>query len=48
VQPIGKDCPEITARFSDPAGNILGIYQDQIKNYDNKKNLRHLVEKMQN
>ena len=27
VQPIGKDAPEITARFSDPAGNILGIYQ---------------------
>lgn len=28
VQPIGKDYPEITARFSDPAGNILGIYQE--------------------
>ena len=27
VQPIGADAPEITARFSDPAGNILGIYQ---------------------
>ncbi len=27
VQPIGKDAPEITARFSDPAGNILGLYQ---------------------
>jgi uncharacterized protein len=27
VQPIGKDHPEITARFSDPAGNILGLYQ---------------------
>ena len=27
VQPIGKDSPEITAHFSDPAGNILGIYQ---------------------
>jgi uncharacterized protein len=27
VQPIGKDHPEITARFSDPGGNILGIYQ---------------------
>ena len=23
---IGKDFPEVTAHFSDPAGNILGIY----------------------
>src|SRR5438128_9943784 len=23
VQPIGADAPEITARFSDPAGNII-------------------------
>jgi predicted enzyme related to lactoylglutathione lyase len=28
VQPIGGDAPEITARFADPAGNILGIYQE--------------------
>jgi len=28
VQPVGKDYPEITARFSDPYGNILGIYQE--------------------
>ena len=27
VQPIGMDAPEITARFRDPAGNILGLYQ---------------------
>jgi predicted enzyme related to lactoylglutathione lyase len=27
VQQIGADHPEITARFTDPAGNILGIYQ---------------------
>lgn len=27
VQPIGGDAPEITARFRDPAGNIIGIYQ---------------------
>ncbi len=27
VQPIGMDAPEITARFSDPAGNVLGIFQ---------------------
>jgi predicted enzyme related to lactoylglutathione lyase len=29
VQPIGKDAPEITAHFSDPAENILGLYQDR-------------------
>ena len=28
VQPIGMDSPEITARFSDPAGNVLGLYQE--------------------
>ena len=28
VQQIGKDAPEITARFSDPAGNIIGLYQE--------------------
>jgi predicted enzyme related to lactoylglutathione lyase len=27
VQEIGADAPEITARFRDPAGNILGLYQ---------------------
>lgn len=27
VQEIGADAPEITARFEDPAGNILGLYQ---------------------
>jgi uncharacterized protein len=27
AQPIGKDAPEITARFTDPAGNLFGIYQ---------------------
>jgi predicted enzyme related to lactoylglutathione lyase len=27
VQPIGADAPEITARFTDPAGNIFGLYQ---------------------
>jgi uncharacterized protein len=31
VQPLGADAPEITARFSDPAGNILGIYQEPDK-----------------
>ena len=29
VQPIGMDAPEITARFSDPAGNVLGLYQQR-------------------
>lgn len=28
VQEIGGDAPEITARFSDPAGNIFGLYQE--------------------
>ena len=28
VQPVGGDFPEITARFSDPAGNVLGLYQE--------------------
>ena len=27
VQPIGADAPEITARFRDPAGNDIGLYQ---------------------
>ena len=27
VQPIGADTPEITARFRDPAGNVIGLYQ---------------------
>jgi uncharacterized protein len=28
VQPVGADAPEITARFSDPFGNVLGLYQE--------------------
>jgi uncharacterized protein len=27
VQPIGVDAPEITARFRDPGGNVIGLYQ---------------------
>ena len=27
AQPIGADAPEITGRFSDPAGNVIGLYQ---------------------
>jgi uncharacterized protein len=30
VQPIGGDAPEITARFRDPGGNILGIYEERV------------------
>jgi predicted enzyme related to lactoylglutathione lyase len=28
VQPIGMDAPEVTARFSDPSGNVLGLYSE--------------------
>lgn len=28
VQPIGADAPEVTARFRDPAGNVIGLYQE--------------------
>jgi predicted enzyme related to lactoylglutathione lyase len=27
VQAIGGDAPEITARFRDPGGNVIGIYE---------------------
>jgi predicted enzyme related to lactoylglutathione lyase len=30
VQPIGGDAPEITARFRDPGGNVLGLYQEPV------------------
>jgi hypothetical protein len=29
VQPIGADAPEITARFRDPAGNVIGLFQER-------------------
>jgi uncharacterized protein len=32
VQPIGRDAPEITARFRDPGGNVIGLYQEPAKN----------------
>jgi len=32
VQPVGGDAPEITARFSDPFGNVFGIYQERTLN----------------
>ena len=28
VQPIGMDAPEVTARFRDPGGNVVGLYQE--------------------
>jgi predicted enzyme related to lactoylglutathione lyase len=28
VQPLGVDAPEITARFRDPGGNVVGLYQE--------------------
>ncbi len=28
VQPVGADASEKTARFRDPAGNVLGLYQE--------------------
>jgi predicted enzyme related to lactoylglutathione lyase len=28
VQPSGVDAPEVTARFRDPGGNIIGLYQE--------------------
>ena len=27
VQPIGADAPEVTARFRDPGGTVIGLYQ---------------------
>jgi predicted enzyme related to lactoylglutathione lyase len=27
VQPVGADAPEVTARFRDPGGNVIGLYQ---------------------
>ena len=31
VQPIGVDAPELTARFRDPGGNVVGLYQEPPK-----------------
>jgi predicted enzyme related to lactoylglutathione lyase len=28
VQPTGADAPEVTARFRDPGGNVIGLYQE--------------------
>jgi len=37
VQPIGADAPEITARFSDPAGNVIGLYQEPSRSTSSEK-----------
>jgi len=37
VQPIGADAPEITARFRDPAGNVIGLYQEPKRSNPSKK-----------
>ena len=31
VQPLGADAPEIIARFRDPGGNVIGLYQEPSK-----------------
>jgi uncharacterized protein len=31
VQPLGADAPELTARFRDPGGTIIGLYQEPVK-----------------
>jgi uncharacterized protein len=28
VQPMGADAKVLTARFADPDGNVLGLYQE--------------------
>lgn len=30
VQPVGGDPGELTARIADPAGNVIGLYQEPI------------------
>jgi predicted enzyme related to lactoylglutathione lyase len=31
VQPVGADAPELTARFRDPGGNVVGLYQEPVQ-----------------
>jgi uncharacterized protein len=31
VQAVGADAPEVTARFRDPGGNVVGLYQQPAK-----------------
>jgi uncharacterized protein len=37
VQPIGADAPEVTARFRDPAGNVIGLYQEPARSTSSEK-----------
>jgi len=37
VQPIGADAPEVTARFRDPAGNVIGLYQEPSRSTSSEK-----------
>jgi uncharacterized protein len=37
VQPIGADAPELTARFRDPAGNVIGLYQEPVRSTASEK-----------
>jgi uncharacterized protein len=31
VQPLGADAPELTVRFADLDGNVMGLYQEPVK-----------------
>jgi predicted enzyme related to lactoylglutathione lyase len=37
VQPVGADAPEVTAQFRDPAGNVIGLYQEPGRSTPSKK-----------
>ena len=37
VQAIGADAPEVTARFRDPAGNVIGLYQEPVGSTSSEK-----------
>jgi predicted enzyme related to lactoylglutathione lyase len=37
VQPVGADAPEVTARFRDPAGNVIGMYQEPGRSTSSQK-----------
>lgn len=34
TRPLGADAPELTARVLDPAGNVLGLYQEPVEEPD--------------
>lgn len=37
VQPIGIDAPEVTARVHDPAGNVIGVFEEPDRSTAAKK-----------